>query len=82
MRTQVWFIPFMDKHVGMQEKLCDHVTTCAMPDHFCNEVAISSVIYVYLYYVCHPHIRYTDAIEFTKSMVGDTHVILQNKNEG
>jgi len=35
---QVWFIPFMDKCVGVQVKLCNPSTMRAIPERFCSEV--------------------------------------------
>jgi len=40
---QVWFIPFVDKRVGVQVKLWNPSTTRAIPDRFCSEVPISCV---------------------------------------
>jgi len=34
---QVWFIPFVDKRVGVQIKLCDPLTTRAILERFCDE---------------------------------------------
>jgi len=47
-QRQVRFIPFVDKRVGLQVKLWNPSTTCAIPERFCIEVssvrgAISSI---------------------------------------
>jgi len=50
------FIPFVDKRVGGKVKLCDLLTTSAIPERFCDEIVsqktlpgISSVLHLYLY---------------------------------
>jgi len=35
-QRHVWFIKFMDKRVGVQVKLRNHSTTCAIPKRFCS----------------------------------------------
>jgi len=36
---QVRFIPVVDKRAGVQTKLCDPLTTRAIPERFCDEVS-------------------------------------------
>jgi len=36
--VKVWFTPFVDKHVGVQVKLCDPLTTRLIPERFWAEV--------------------------------------------
>jgi len=60
-QRQVWFIPFVDKRVGVQVKLCDPLKTRAVPERLCDEVgpqrgAISSVIYMPL------HVNFTERL--------------------
>jgi len=45
MKKQICFIPFEDKRVGVQVKLCYPLTTRAMPEHFCDEVVDKAALY-------------------------------------
>jgi len=46
-QRQVWFISLVDKRVVVQVKLCDPLTTGAMPERFCDEVASLKVLGLY-----------------------------------
>jgi len=35
----MWLTPFVDKHVNVQVKLCDPLTTRAIRERFCGEVS-------------------------------------------
>jgi len=55
-QRQVWFIPFVDKRVNVQVKLCDPLTTRAILEGFCGEVpsrrgVMSSLLYLLHYIV-------------------------------
>jgi len=77
-QRQVWFIPFVDKRVDVQVKLCDPLKTRAVPERLGNGVgaqrranALYQVSYLTLYTV------YT--LDGLKTIAARTHEPLSSK---
>jgi len=69
---QVWFIPFVDKRVGVQVKQWNPSTTRAVPERFCS--AVPSLYQAYHFYLY--HLPRSNEVSSTHWLTDDAAVLL------